>query len=93
MPDKKDTIEVEVNNELGMHARAAGSFVRIAEKFGSEINVSHGDITVNGKSIMGIMMLAAPKGSKLVIAADGHDCLEALTALGELVENRFGEEK
>ncbi len=87
MPDRTVTII----NKLGLHARAAARFVQIASEFESDINVIHGEKEVNGKSIMGVMMLAAGKGSEIRIVASGGDETQALNKLGELVENRFGE--
>ena len=87
MPDRT----VKIINKLGLHARAAARFVQIASEFESDINVIHGEKEVNGKSIMGVMMLAAGKGSEIRIVASGGDESQALDKLGELVENRFGE--
>ncbi|NIN34896.1 MAG: HPr family phosphocarrier protein [Gammaproteobacteria bacterium] len=87
MPDRIVTII----NKLGLHARAAARFVQVASEFESDINVIHGEKEVNGKSIMGVMMLAAGKGSEIRIVASGGDETQALNKLGELVENRFGE--
>lgn len=81
-----------IKNELGLHARAAAQFVKIASRFNSEILVKKDSREVNGKSIMGILMLAAPKGSKIMIRAVGSDGSEALAALEELIENKFGEQ-
>ena len=85
--------EVEIVNELGMHARAAGAFVKTSEKFRSEIKVSKDGMEVNGKSIMGLMMLAACKGSFIVLSVKGEDESDACAALKELIANRFGEER
>ncbi|MGE4318079.1 MAG: HPr family phosphocarrier protein [Deferribacterales bacterium] len=87
------TKELEIVNELGMHARAAGAFVKTAEKFKSEIKVSRDGMDVNGKSIMGLMMLAAFKGSVITVIINGEDEEHAVSALEELVRNRFGEER
>jgi phosphocarrier protein len=83
--------EVEIINELGMHARAAGAFVKTSEKFKSDIKVTKDGMGVNGKSIMGLMMLAAQKGSSIVIEVAGEDEGEAFNALKELIANKFGE--
>lgn len=85
--------EVEILNELGMHARAAASFVKEAAKYNSNIFIEKDGLEVNGKSIMGILMLAAPKGSKVKIKAIGDDAEKALTELVNLVKNKFGEDK
>ncbi len=84
--------EVTVTNKLGLHARAASQFVKLAGQFSSEIAVERDGVRTNGKSIMGILMLAAPKGSRLVILARGEDASMALTALTELVQHGFYEE-
>ncbi len=84
--------EVEIVNKLGIHARPATSFVQLAEKFQSNIIVEKDGFEVNGKSILGMMMLVAPKGTKIKIKADGPDEKEALKALVKLVEDGFGEE-
>ena len=84
--------EMEIINELGIHARPAAMFVKLASKFKSEIFVEKDDEKVNGKSIMGIMMLAAGKGLKITVTAEGHDAENAVNALEELVNNRFGED-
>ena len=78
-------------NELGLHARAAAQFVKIASRFSSEILVKKDSREVNGKSIMGILMLAAAKGSEIRITVSGGDASEALSALQNLIENKFGE--
>ena len=80
-------------NKLGLHARAAAKLVTTASKFAADIKISHNGQTVNGKSIMGIMMLAAAKGSDIHVAINGEDENEALEAISQLVENRFGEEQ
>ena len=83
--------EVEIVNRLGLHARAAAKFVTMASGFESDIRLYRGDRQVNGKSIMGVMMLAAGKGTQLKIVAEGEDAEQALDRLRQLVENRFGE--
>jgi phosphocarrier protein HPr len=80
-----------ITNALGLHARAAASFVKIANRFRSEITVVKGDTRVNGKSIMGVLMLAASKGTEIAVTAKGGDAKEALEALGMLIEDKFGE--
>ncbi len=81
-----------ISNKLGLHARAASHFVQVASKFESEIFVSKNEQEVNGKSIMGILILAAPKGAEILVKAVGPDASQAVVALGELIDNRFGEE-
>ena len=83
--------EARIVNPLGMHARPAAEFVKTANRFRSQVSVRRGDLTVNGKSIMGMMMLAAERWSTLLIAADGADAAEALDALCELVAAGFNE--
>ena len=84
--------ELLIKNQLGLHARACALFVKTAAKFQSEILVSRDDLEVNGKSILGVMMLAAEQGSTISIRTEGPDEAEALAALSQLVEDRFGEE-
>jgi phosphocarrier protein len=84
--------ELTISNALGLHARPAAMFVQLASKFSSEITVERGSERVNGKSIMGIMMLAAGKGLKITVTAEGADAAEAVSALEELVNSKFGEE-
>lgn len=83
--------EVPIVNPLGLHARPAAQFVKLASTFASEIEVSKDGLSINGKSIMGVMMLAAECGSRIVIKAEGPDEADALTALAELVARGFGE--
>ena len=78
-------------NKLGLHARAAAKFVTQASRFDSEINLKRNNRDVNGKSIMGVMMLAAAKGSEIELIIDGTDEQQAMQSLLELIENRFGE--
>ncbi|MBN1473970.1 MAG: HPr family phosphocarrier protein, partial [Syntrophaceae bacterium] len=82
----------KLKNKLGMHARAAASFVKVAEKFKSDVCVEHNGETANGKSILGILTLACPINGELKVKVEGDDALVALEALGELIENKFGEE-
>ncbi len=81
-----------IRNRLGLHARAAALLVKTANRFISEVSVEKDGVEVNGKSIMGILMLAASKGSRITLKAEGKDSAEAIRVLGELIENRFGEE-
>ena len=81
-----------IRNRLGLHARAAALLVKTANRFGSEITIEKDGLEVNGKSIMGILMLAASRGSKITVKARGEDAPEALQALGRLIEHKFGEE-
>ena len=81
-----------IRNKFGLHARAAAQFVQLANKFDSEIFVDKNGQEVNGKSIMGILMLAASQGVEITVRAQGEDREAAVSALGELVDNGFGEE-
>ncbi len=83
--------EFTVANKLGVHARPAALFVHEAVRFKSEILVSKDGLEINGKSVMGLMLLAAECGSKLRIRASGPDEQQAVEALGKLFENKFGE--
>lgn len=83
---------VEVRNRLGLHARAAARFVHVANNFRARVSVSRGGRTMDGKSILGILLLAAGQGSQLELLAEGDDGEAALAALAALVESGFGEE-
>lgn len=85
--------KTSITNRLGMHARPAAMFVSHASKYKSEVFVEKNGLKVNGKSIMGVMMLAAEMGSELIIFADGEDEQEALRDLIELVKSGFGDLK
>jgi phosphocarrier protein len=83
---------VEIVNRAGMHARPASEFVKLAGRFESEVRIAKDGLEVNGKSIMGVLMLAAECGSSVVIRADGDDAAEAVQALAALVSRGFEEE-
>jgi phosphocarrier protein HPr len=83
--------QAQIVNPLGMHARPAAEFVKTASRFNSAIHVSKDGLSVNGKSIMGVMMLAAERGSSMSIRADGEDAERAMEALLELVAAGFNE--
>lgn len=85
-------IQLLIRNQLGLHARACALFVKAASKFRSEILVSRDDLVVNGKSIMGVMMLAAEEGATITVKAEGADADEALAVLQDLVNGKFGGE-
>ena len=87
MPSKS----VKIANRLGLHARAAAKFVQTAARYGSDIILEMDGKSVNGKSIMGVMMLAASQGSEIEINAEGDDAADALDALETLIADRFGE--
>ena len=84
--------EFDILNRLGLHARAAARLVRLANGFSSEIHFVKDEMEVNGKSIMGVLMLAAPKDTKILVRAIGLDAEEALAAIGELIARKFEEE-
>jgi phosphocarrier protein len=86
------TRAVTIVNQLGMHARAAAKFVHLAARFQAHVRVSRDSREMDGKSIMGLLLLAAARGSTITIAADGADEAEALDALASLVESGFGED-
>jgi phosphocarrier protein len=78
-------------NQLGLHARAAAQLVQVANRFKAEIHVEKDGMQVNGKSIMGVLTLAAAKGSAITVSVDGDDCEVAMLALAKVIENGFGE--
>ena len=80
-----------ITNRLGMHARAATKFVQTAQRFACDVEVEKDGQTVNGKSIMGLLMLVAAQGTSIRICTRGADARLALEALGKLIENKFGE--
>jgi phosphocarrier protein len=83
--------EVEIVNKLGLHARASAKLTQTASRFAAEIWLSRNGRRVNAKSIMGVMMLAAGKGSRIVVETDGADAEAAMDALVGLIEDKFGE--
>ena len=85
--------KVRVTGRLGLHARAASKLVNCASRFTSEIWLQRGEREINGKSIMGVLTLAAGRGTQLTVHADGADEAEALDELEKLVEDRFGEDE
>jgi len=85
--------KVKIINKLGMHARAAAKFVKLASNFVSIIEIEREEQRVNGKSIMGVMMLAANKGSYITLHADGDDAEESLNKLEQLINDRFDEDE
>ncbi|MEE9255260.1 MAG: HPr family phosphocarrier protein [Pseudomonadales bacterium] len=84
---------ITIINKLGLHARAAGKFVNIAQRFASTVSVSNGKRTIDGKSIMSVMMLGASQGTDLTLCVDGEDEEDATEALTALIESRFEEEE
>ncbi len=85
--------QIEIINRLGLHARAAAKLVGVSSSFISEVNIEKNGQRVNGKSIMGVMMLAAGKGSLITLHINGDDAETCLQALLELINNRFDEEE
>lgn len=86
-------VEVQIGNALGLHARAAARFVHLANSFRSRISVAKEGTRVDGKSMLGLLTLAAPRGARLRLSAEGEDEAAALDQLAELVRSRFGEER
>lgn len=86
------TQDFEIINKLGLHARASALLVKTSTPFKSDIKIERDGVTVNGKSIMGIMMLAAAKGTTIRVRVEGEDEGVAMAALSELIRNGFGEE-
>lgn len=84
---------VVIKNELGLHARAATKFVQMAGKFPCDVTVAKDGHEVNGKSIMGVLMLVASKGTTITIAGKGAQAEQAVSALAQLVDERFGEDR
>ncbi len=89
----KAALTVEILNERGLHARASAKFVKLASEFDAEVTVSRDGQSVDARSIMGLMMLAAGPGSSIDIAAEGPDAKAAIDALAELIASRFDEER
>jgi phosphocarrier protein len=83
---------LKLKNKLGLHARAAASFVKVTQQFKSKIQVEHEGQTVDGESILDILTLACPRGGVLTIRAEGIDAPAAIEELAKLVENKFGED-
>jgi phosphocarrier protein len=83
--------DVEIVNRLGMHARAAAAFVKLASRFAADVEVEKDGERVNGKSIMGLMMLAAARGTTVTLHCDGSDAEAACDALEAVIRDRFGE--
>ena len=84
-------LELLISNKLGLHARASAKLTKLVSNYESDIWISKGTRRVNAKSIMGVMMLAAGQGSRLLLEADGADAAQALAAMEALVQDKFGE--
>jgi len=91
-PQSKLTKELTIINRLGLHARPSAMFVKTASRFKCEIWVEKDGERVNGKSIMGLMMLAAGQGSKLLLTCEGNDCDKALAEIEEIIRRKFDED-
>ena len=89
----KTTEKLPIVNKLGLHLRAAAELVKVANKFESQIFIHHGMQHVNVKSLMGLMTLAAAKGTELEFEVDGDDAKEAMAAIKQLLANKFGEKE
>lgn len=89
----KATEKVVIVNKLGLHLRAAAELVKTANRFKCQVTIKHGIHNANAKSLMGLMTLAAAKGTQIEITADGEDAKEALAALKGLVQRKFGEKE
>jgi phosphocarrier protein HPr len=85
------TREIEIRNKLGLHARAAAKLVHLAARFASDVKVRKNDEEVDAKSILGVLLLAAPKGSRILLMVDGEDEAEAAQSIEELFESKFDE--
>jgi len=85
--------EVTICNKLGLHARAASKLVNCASRFASEIWLQRGEREINGKSIMGVLTLAAGRGTQITVHADGQDETQALEEIEKLIQDRFGEDE
>lgn len=91
-PEERSTREFTVLNRLGLHARPSAQFVKLCSRFKCEVFVEKDGEQVNGKSIMGLMMLAAGMGSKLKVTCEGADCEKAVCEIGELINRKFDED-
>lgn len=93
MSDDAMCQKVQIVNRRGLHARAAAKFVRLVEDYPAEVTVEKDEISVSGRSIMGLMMLAAVQGTWLTVCADGEQAHVVLTALVELIKRKFDEDE
>jgi phosphocarrier protein len=93
MADDRIEKSVKIQNELGLHARAATKLVQLASKYSCDIAIGKDGHEVNGKSIMGVLMLVASKGATVTVRAQGEKAAEAVDAIVELIANKFGEDR
>ena len=91
--DKIATTKLTIINDLGLHARAATLLVQTASKYEADLYINKDNRQINGKSIMGVLLLTAGKGAELEVEAVGRDCTELIKAIEKLVKNKFGEDK
>lgn len=87
-----ESADFKIVNRLGLHARAAAQLVQTANRFVSDVTITKDDNEVNGKSIMGLLMLAAPLGSTITVTVSGEDAVEAMATIGKLINDGFGED-
>jgi phosphocarrier protein len=87
-----ESSEFKIVNRLGLHARAAAQLVQTANRFVSDVTIAKDGDEVNGKSIMGLLMLAAPQGSRITVTVSGRDAAEAIKVIGSLINDGFGED-
>lgn len=85
------TVDIVISNKLGLHARAAAKLTQLASSFNSEVFIRRGELRVNAKSIMGVMMLAAVKGVTITLEVEGEDAETAVSAIKQLFDDKFGE--
>lgn len=93
MPDAWHEGRFEIINELGLHARAATKLVQLAGRFAAEVELENQGQVANAKSVMGVLLLCGAKGAQVVVRARGPDALAAVSGLGDLIAQRFGEER
>jgi phosphocarrier protein len=93
VPNGAQVREIRVINRRGLHARASAKFVQTVERFGSDVTVTRCGETVGGRSIMGLLTLAAAQGTSITVTAKGPDAEACLEAIGDLLANRFGEDE
>jgi phosphocarrier protein HPr len=87
-----ESSEFKIVNRLGLHARAAAQLVQTANRFSSDVTIERDGTEVNGKSIMGLLMLAAPQGSLITVMVSGEDAVQAMQVIGTLINDGFGED-
>jgi phosphocarrier protein len=87
-----ESAKFKIVNRLGLHARAAAQLVQTANRFSADVTIEKDDNEVNGKSIMGLLMLAAPQGSRITVTVSGEDAIEAMKVIGTLINDGFGED-